>query len=63
MNPVILHGTIVHTPTKDVFDCHPDSYLISEDGKVTGIFQELPEKYKKVRNERYAFFVYFGRCT
>jgi len=48
LNPVILHGTIVHTPTKDVFDCHPDSYLISEDGKVTGIFQELPEKYKNV---------------
>lgn len=48
MNPVILHGTIVHTPTKDVFDCHPDSYLISGDGKVTGIFQELPEKYKNV---------------
>ena len=48
MNPVILHGTIVHTPTKDVFDCHPDSYLISEGGKVTGIFQELPEKYKNV---------------
>lgn len=48
MNPVILHGTIVHTPTKEVFDCHPDSYLISEDGKVTGIFQELPEKYKNV---------------
>lgn len=46
MNPVILHGTIVHTPTKEVFDCHPDSYLISEGGKVTGIFQELPEKYK-----------------
>lgn len=48
MNPVILHGTIVHTPTKEVFDCHPDSYLISEDGKVIGIFQELPEKYKNV---------------
>ena len=48
MNPVILHGTIVHTPTKDVFDCHQDSYLISGDGKVTGIFQELPEKYKNV---------------
>lgn len=48
MNPVILHGTIVHTPTKEVFDCHPDSYLISEDGKVTGIFQKLPEKYKNV---------------
>lgn len=48
MNPVILHGTIVHAPTKEVFDCHPDSYLISEDGKVTGIFQELPEKYKNV---------------
>jgi len=48
LNPVILHGTIVHTPTKEVFDCHPDSYLISEDGKVTGIFQELPEKYKNV---------------
>lgn len=48
MNPVILHGTIVHTLTKEVFDCHPDSYLISEDGKVTGIFQELPEKYKNV---------------
>ena len=46
MNPVISHGTIVHTPTKEVFDCHPDSYLISEGGKVTGIFQELPEKYK-----------------
>lgn len=38
----------MHTPTKEVFDCHPDSYLISEGGKVTGIFQELPEKYKNV---------------
>ena len=48
MNPVILHGTIVHTPTKEAFDCHPDSYLIAENGKVTGIFKELPEKYKNV---------------
>lgn len=46
MNTVILHGTIVHTPTKDAFVCCPDSYLIAEQNQIIGIFKELPEQYR-----------------
>lgn len=50
MQPVILKGTIIHTPTKDHFDCHPGSLLVAEDGIITGIFREdsLPEHLRNV---------------
>ena len=55
MNPVILKGTIIHTPVPGRFSCHPDSCLVSEDGKVAGIFSEneLPERFKNVPVQDY----------
>lgn len=46
MKRLILKGDIIFTPTKDKFQVHKDSYLVSEDGKVIGIFEELEGKYK-----------------
>ena len=50
MQTVILKGTIIHTPTKDRFDCHPGSLLVAEDGVITGIFREdsLPERLRNI---------------
>ena len=42
---MILKGTIIHTPTKDAFECHEDAYLVSEAGRVIGIYDRLPSKY------------------
>lgn len=53
MNITILHGTIIHTPTKDKFECHEDSYLVVEKNKVKGIYKELPNEYKNIRIHDY----------
>ena len=37
-----LKGTIVHTPTIDQFEYFEDSFLVCENGKVNGIYKELP---------------------
>lgn len=42
----ILKGNLVHTPEKDVFSIHPNSYLVFSDGIVEGIYPELPQKYR-----------------
>lgn len=42
----VLKGTIVYTPDVDHFAFHEESYLVCEDGKVEGIYKELPEKFK-----------------
>lgn len=46
MSALILKGNIIHTPTKDKFECFENSYLISKDNKIIGIFDKLPEEYK-----------------
>lgn len=46
MAKLVIKGDIAFTPTKDKLDTHKDSYLIIEDGKVVGIFNELEEIYK-----------------
>lgn len=46
MNTVIIKGNIVHTPTMDKFECFSDSYLITENNSVVGVFKDLPEKYQ-----------------
>lgn len=46
MKKLILKGDIVFTPNKDKFEVHRDSYLVSEKGKIVGIFKELKEIYK-----------------
>lgn len=42
---LILKGNIIFTKTLDKFEVHRNSYLVSIDGKVEGIYEELPEKY------------------
>ena len=42
----ILKGNIVHTPRKELFSVHPDSWLVIVDGLVEDIYPELPQKYR-----------------
>lgn len=42
----ILKGTILYTPAPQTLECHPDSYLVAEEGRVTGIYPTLPAQYK-----------------
>lgn len=46
MNTIILKGNIIHTPTRDRFECIPHGYLVAVNNEIQGIFQKLPEKYK-----------------
>ena len=41
----ILKGTLVHTPQKDSFSIHPQSYLVITDGLVENIYSSLPDKF------------------
>lgn len=43
MSRIIIHGDIAHTPSKEKFEMFEDSYLVAEDGKVVGIYQEKPK--------------------
>ena len=44
----IIHGDIVYSENKDKLNVFEDSYLVVEDGKVEGIYQEIPDKFKNV---------------
>lgn len=46
MSKIILKGNIVYTPTKDKFETYEDSYIVAENGKVVGIYEELADEYK-----------------
>lgn len=46
MRKLVLKGDIVFTPSMDEFKIYKDSYLVSENGKIVGIFEKLDEKYK-----------------
>lgn len=41
----IYKGTVVHAPTLGEFTCRENAYLITENGHIAGIFDELPAKY------------------
>jgi len=43
---VIFKGDILFTPTKDKFETYRNSYLVSEEGKIVGVFERLDEKYR-----------------
>lgn len=47
MNKIVLKGDIVFTPTKDKFETYEDSYIVAEDGRVVGIYEELDDKHKE----------------
>lgn len=42
---LILKGNILFTKTREKFEVHKNSYIVSVDGKVEGIYEMLPEKY------------------
>ncbi|GAA0716705.1 amidohydrolase family protein [Clostridium malenominatum] len=44
----ILKGNIIHAPSSDKLSVHKDSFLVSNDGKIEGVYQEIPEKYKDI---------------
>lgn len=46
MSKIILKGNIVYTPTKDKFETYEDSYIVAENGKVVGIYEELADEFK-----------------
>lgn len=43
---MVFKGDIVYTPDKDNFKTYKDSYLVSQAGKILGIYEELTEEYK-----------------
>lgn len=45
MSITILKGTIISAPALGQLEIAEDSYLIAEEGKIIGIFPELPEQY------------------
>lgn len=46
MNGIILKGDIVYTLEKDRFELHEDAFLVSEEGRILGIFTEIPVEYR-----------------
>ena len=46
MSTLILHGDIVYSGNADSLSIHEDSYLIAEDGFISGIYAVLPEQYR-----------------
>ena len=48
MSITILKGNIIHTPTKDAFECLKHGYLIVEGKKVEAICPALPAEYANI---------------
>lgn len=44
----LYHGDIVYSESSEKLNVFEDSYLAVEDGKVEGIYKEIPEKFKDV---------------
>ncbi len=44
----IIHGDILFTPAKDKMEVYEDSYIVVENGKVSGIFRQIPEALKSL---------------
>lgn len=49
----ILHGTIVSSPEPGKLDITPGGYLITEDGRIRGVYAALPECYAGAPVEEY----------
>ena len=63
MKDFSLKGDIIYTPEPGKFRCHEDSYLVCGDGKVKGIWRELPERFSGIRVEDYSGKLIFpGLC-
>lgn len=42
---IILKGNIIFTKTLEEFQIHKDSYIVAINGKVEGIYEDLPQEY------------------
>ncbi|MBS7008535.1 amidohydrolase family protein [Anaerostipes sp.] len=63
MKNFALKGDIIFTPSPEKFETYRDSYLVCEDGRVSGIWKELPEKFSGIRVEDYSGKLIFpGLC-
>ena len=49
----IIKGNIIFSKTQTQLSLHPNSYLICENGKVIGLFDELPKQYEGLPLEDY----------
>ena len=45
-NLMIFRGNVVYSKERDELAVHSDSYIAVEDGRVEGIYEKLPEKYR-----------------
>jgi len=45
-NVLIIKGHFIFTKTTEKFEVYEDSFLVSVDGRVEGIYQSVPRKYK-----------------
>ena len=50
---LIIKGHFIFTKTTENFEVYKDSFLVSIDGRVEGIYQSIPEKYKGSRFQDY----------
>jgi len=46
MSIQIHHGDILYAENKDSLKSYTDSYIVVEDGKVQGIYSEIPQQYR-----------------
>lgn len=51
INTRAIKGHIVYTKSKNELCIHEASWLVCENGKVSGIYKDLPEKYKGINTE------------
>ena len=52
-NVLVIKGHFIFTKNAEKFKIYKDSFLISIDGKVEGIYPTIPEKYKSCRFQDY----------
>ena len=52
-NVLIVKGHFLYTRTAEKFTVHKDSFLVSVDGRVEGIYRVLPEKFKEKHFQDY----------
>lgn len=50
---ILYKGTVIDAPTGEALRVRADSYLAVEDGKVTGVYDSLPERYRDCMVEDY----------
>ncbi|MFT5726226.1 MAG: guanine deaminase [Desulforhopalus sp.] len=52
-NVLVIKGHFIFTKNAEKFEIYKDSFLVSVDGRVEGIYQTIPEQYKACRFQDY----------